>query len=67
MVNTEKVKGRIVEENQTIQKLAPKCGYSAYTLGKMISNKTSMTLDVSKILAEELHIVREEIPDFFYK
>lgn len=67
MVNTEKVKGRIVEMNTTIQKLAPKCSYSAYTLGKMISNKTPMTLDVSKTLSEELHITREEIPDFFYK
>lgn len=67
MVNTEKVRGKIVEENQTIQKLAPKCKYTAYTLGKMIANKTPMTLEVSKILAEELHIDRKEIPDFFYK
>lgn len=67
MVNTVKVKGRIVEKNKTIQKLAPKCGYTAYTLGKMISNKTPMTLDVSKKLSEELDITNEEIPDFFYK
>lgn len=67
MVNTEKLKGRIVEERKTIQILAPKCKYSAYTLGKMISNKTPMTLEVSNILVEELNIKREEIPDFFYK
>lgn len=67
MVNTEKLRGRIVEENKTIQKLAPICGYSAYTLGKMIANKTPMTLEVSKTLAEELNIKKGEISDFFYK
>lgn len=67
MINTEKLKGRIIEKGKTIQKLAPKCGYSAYTLGKMISNKTPMPLTVSDILVEELNISREEIPDFFYK
>ena len=67
MVNTKKIKARMIEKDKNIQKLAPKVGYTAYTLGRMISNKTAMTLDVSKVLMIELDILDEEIPDFFYQ
>lgn len=67
MINTEKLRGRIIENNTTIYKLAPKVGYSAYTLGKMISNKSKMTIDVSEKLINELDIKEDEIVQFFYK
>ncbi len=66
MVNTMKLKGRIVEKNTTIGKLAKKVGYSAYYLGRMISNKAEMPLKVSSILKQELDITNEELTDFFY-
>lgn len=66
MINTEKLKGRIVEKKKTIQSIAPKTGYSAYTLGKMISNKSDMSINTSIIIMEELEIPIEEVVDFFY-
>lgn len=56
----------MLEKEKNIQLLAPKTGYTPYTLGKMISNKGRMTVDVSSVLIQELDIERKEIPDFFY-
>ncbi len=66
MIDSKKLKGRIVEKDTTIQKLAPKTGYSAYTLGQMIANKVKMPLEVCCILKEELDINNDELVSFFY-
>lgn len=66
MVNSRKIKAKIIEKGTTIQKLAPKIKYSAYTLGRMISNKSKMNLEVSEFLIKELDIRDEDIKDFFY-
>lgn len=67
MVNTEKVKGRIVEKHKTIQIIAPKIPCHPYTLGRQIANKKPMTLETAEILSEELDITDEEFPEFFLK
>ncbi len=65
MVNTAKVKGRIVEKGKTIQMIAPKIPCSPYTLGQKIGNETPMNLDEVIVLCDELEIKQEEFPEFF--
>lgn len=65
MINTAKVKGRIVEKGKTIQSIAPKIPCSPYTLGQKISNETPMNLEEAMILSEELEITKEEFAEFF--
>ena len=66
MVNTYKLKGRIIEKKQTIGALANKMNLSPYTLGKQISNKSIMNVNVARALAEELEIPNAEIGEYFF-
>lgn len=65
MVNTAKIKGRIVEKGKTIQSIAPKIPCSPYTLGQKIANESPMNLEEVSILCDELDITMEEFEDFF--
>jgi hypothetical protein len=65
MINTAKVKGRIVEKGLTIQAIAPKAGCSAYTMGRKIANEAPINLDEVIILANELEISEKEFAEFF--
>lgn len=65
MINTAKIRGRIVEKNKTIYSIAQKIPCSPYTLGKKLSNKSPITLKEVSILCDELDIKKEEILDFF--
>lgn len=65
MINTKKIKGRIVEKGKTIQEIAPKIPCSAYTLGKKIANETPIKLDEVIVLCNELDIKAEEFSEFF--
>lgn len=65
MVNTQKIKGRIVEKGKTIQSIAPKIPCSPYTLGQKIANETPINLDEVIVLCDELDITEQEFSDFF--
>lgn len=65
MVNTQKIKGRIVEKGKTIQAIAPKIPCSPYTLGQKIANESPMNLEEASILSEELDIKENEFAEFF--
>lgn len=65
MVNTAKIKGRIVEKGKTIQSIAPKIPCSPYTLGQKIANETPINLDEVIALCDELDISKEEFAEFF--
>jgi len=65
LINTAKIKGRIVEKGLTIQAIAPKIPCSAYTLGQKIGNESPMNLEEAMVLVEELNITKEEFADFF--
>lgn len=67
MINTQKVKGRMVEKNLTYQMLSPKINCSAYTLGQKVANETPMNLEEAIALAKELDITEAEFADFFLK
>lgn len=65
MVNTAKLKGRIVEKGKTIQLIAPKIPCSPYTLGQKIANETPINLDEVITLCKELDIEENEFAEFF--
>ena len=65
MVNTAKIKGRMVEKNKTMQYLAPLVGFTAYTLGQQILNKKPMSLETANVLSEELEIDDTDFAEFF--
>lgn len=65
MINTAKIKGRIVEKGKTIQSIAPKIPCSPYTLGQKLLNETPMNLEEAIILSDELDITKDEFADFF--
>lgn len=65
MVNTAKIKGRIVEKEKTIQLIAPKIPCSAYILGRKIANESPMSLEEASILCNELDITEDEFAEFF--
>ncbi len=65
MINTRKIKARMVEKGKTFQSIAPKVPISAYSLGQQVSNKKAINLDTVQILCEELDITEEEFSEFF--
>ena len=67
MINTAKVKGRIVEKGLTIQNISPKIGCTPYTLGQKIANETPMTLEEAISLSKVLNIEEYEFAEFFLK
>lgn len=66
MVNSLKVKGRIVEQGTTISKLAAEMGLSAYSLGQKIGGKSIMTLDEADKLQNLLNIPDCEFKSYFF-
>ena len=67
MLDSLRIKGRIVEKGKTIGSIAPKIPCSAYTLGKKIANEKPINLNEVKVLCEELDIKPEEFFEFFLK
>lgn len=65
MINTAKVRGRIVEKGKTIQSIAPKIPCSPYILGRKIANESPMSLEEAARLSDELEIEDEEFTEFF--
>ena len=65
MINTSKIKGRIVEKGKTIQSIAPKIPCSAYTLGQKLSNESPINLEEVMVLCDELDITNNEFAEFF--
>ncbi len=65
MIDTLKLKGRIVEKNKTIQKLAQKVGCTPYTLGQKIANEAPLDIEEAMIICQELDIKDEEFASFF--
>lgn len=65
MVNTMKVKGRLIEKKKTIQSIALKLPCSPNDLEEKIKNKKPMNLKEMFILCEELEISSDKIEEFF--
>lgn len=66
MVNTNKLRGRIVERGLTFRLVANELGMSPATLGRKIKNKTPMTLEEVEMLREFLEISPCRIMEYFF-
>lgn len=66
MVNTLRLKARIVECNETIGSVAIKMNLSNFTLSRKIRNLTSFTLNEAQKLQEILKIPDEEYVRYFF-
>lgn len=66
MINTAKLRGRIIEKGKTIQSLAPKIPCTPYTLGQKIANESPMQIEEAATLANELDITDNEIVEYFF-
>lgn len=66
MVNTNKLKGRIVEQGLTIGSLAALIGISPSTLGRKIRNLSDMTLEEVELIRSTLNIPPGRIMEYFF-
>ncbi|MBE7041663.1 MAG: helix-turn-helix transcriptional regulator [Ruminococcaceae bacterium] len=66
MVNTNKIRGRIMEQGLTIGSLASIIGISPSTLGRKIKNHADMTLGEVESIRDILKIPPERVVDYFF-
>ena len=67
MVNTRKIKGRIVELGLTQRDLAKALELSQPTVSQKISNIRAMTVQEAFMLADILKIPDREFREYFFK
>ena len=66
MVNTNKIKGRIVELGLTQKDLAKALGIATPTVSQKINNVRSMDVKEAFIIAEILRIPDEQFREYFF-
>jgi transcriptional regulator with XRE-family HTH domain len=67
MVNSNKIKGRIVELGLTQKDLAKALSVALPTVSQKINNVRSMNVKEAFIIAEVLNIPDKEFRDYFFK
>lgn len=66
MINTNKLRGKIVESGFRLKDAAEYLGISTYTLGRKLRNQTRMTLEEADRLRRLLGISKKEAADYFF-
>ena len=66
MINTNKLRGRMVEKGLNFGSLASMIGISPSTLGRKIRNKAEMTLGEVEAIRDILNIPPERVIEFFF-
>ena len=66
MINTNKVKGRIVELGMTQQEIAEHLGLAQPTLSQKLNNLRAMDLEEAEKLSKILNIPNEEFGSYFF-
>lgn len=66
MINTNKIKGRIVELGLTQKDVAKALGVAAPTVSQKINNVRAMTVEEAFMLASVLEISDEEFRTYFF-
>jgi len=67
MVNINKLKGKIVENDLTIEKLADEVGIDRSTLYRKINNKgESFTIKEADLIAKALNLTAAEVNAVFF-
>ncbi len=67
MINTNKLRGKIMEQGLTLGGLAQMIGISPSTLGRKIRNVTDMTLGEVEDIRCILKIPPERVMDYFFE
>jgi len=67
MVNSNKIKGRIVELGLTQRDIAKALGVALPTVSQKINNVRSMDIREAFIIAEVLNIPDKEFREYFFK
>ena len=67
MVNSKKLKGRIVELGLTQKDLAKALGVATPTVSQKLNNVRSMSVDEAFIIADLLKIPDEQFRKYFFK
>ena len=67
MINTNKLKGRIVELGLTQKDIAKALGIVTPTVSQKINNVRGMDVKEAFIIAEVLNIPDEEFREYFFK
>lgn len=67
MVNTNKIKGRIVELGLTQKDIANALGVALPTVSQKINNIRAMDVKEAFIIADVLNISDEEFREYFFK
>lgn len=67
MVNSNKLKGRIVELGLTQKDLAKALGIATTTISQKINNVRSMSLNEAFTIADILKIPDEQFREYFFK
>ena len=65
MVNTKKLRGKIIEKGLNYEKMAELLNISSCTFGKKIRNISSFTLNEAAVMIITLDIPVSEIVDYF--
>ena len=66
MINSAKLKARIIEKGKTIGEVAPVIGLTPYTLGQKIAGKSEMTLKEADRLQQLLEISDSDFASYFF-
>ncbi len=66
MVNTNKLRGKIVEQGLTFGSLAQQVGVSPSTLGRKIRNVSDMTLEEVERIRDILNIPPNRMMEYFF-
>lgn len=66
MINSNKLKAKIIENGYNNQTLAPLIDITAYTLGQKIANKTPFNLGEVSELQKLLKLEENEIIEIFF-
>ena len=67
MINTNKLKGRIVELGMTQRDLAKALGVASPTVSQKINNVRAMDVKEAFIIADALNIPDEDFREYFFK
>lgn len=66
MVNSNKIRARIIEVGKTIAKISGDMNMTPYTLGRKISNQSDMTLNEANKLQQLLDISDADFNAYFF-
>ncbi len=66
MVNTRKLRARIIEKGMTYEEMSQMLGISSCTFGKKIRNIAEMSLSEAELIIKILNIPMQDVLEYFF-